>query len=299
MWAVHVDRQGRRSRYITPTPPRASGELKKRKKLFRRGWSATTLPHPRGYGYYVDIRLDTGVLRGGHYRPPMNPAEIISRLRDACTTMGVPGGADSWRDGDVIRVDYTWDQLLLNSPDPGKLPGYKTRYAYPGGNALYLSGTRRPAPRAVTIYNKTRHLLPREGELNVWRTEYRWSTPAACRRIGIVGVEDALCGLLLFAALVGAGTTRARMGAVMGRAMRDLIRDCRTVQDVRRRTARIRAQGRTRKPLGRITPVYCRIRGGKIMPSSGVGGDMEGVMINIGDGIISAFFRIFACRAPP
>lgn len=281
-WAWRSER-GRKTSYITAD----------------RGWTATVQRHPRGYGYFVVVRLDTGGRRRG-YTPPMNPAEIITRLRDACGTMGVLGGADQWRDGDIVRVDYTWDQVLPDSPDPGKIPGYKTRITYPGGNALYLSGKRRPAPRAVTIYQKSRQISMDSGSM--WRTEYRWCTPEACRRIGIVGVEDALSGLILFAALA-AGTDRAHVPAAMGRIMKDMIRECRDVRDVRRMAARIRAQASSpaRGRIERKNPV-CGVyeRSGKSdWLFRGCDGRIGKGGINIVSGSISRFLLILEVRAPP
>ena len=99
------------------------------------------------------IRLDTG--DDGTYRAPMRPGEIIARLVEACAVMGALW---SWSDGTMRRVDFTLDERRSDSPAPDHIPHFYLYESYPCGGALFLSGQKRPAARAMMIYDKTLQL---------------------------------------------------------------------------------------------------------------------------------------------
>lgn len=180
---------------------RASG-CRRKKVEFRwticgDGWRAH-IERARMRPPQVVVRLDSG--SDGGYRPPMRPDEIISRLMEACGTMGALW---SWSDGAIRRVDFTLDERRTSSPAPHHIPHFYLYESYPCGGALFLAGKKRPASRAVEIYDKTLQMQQKIDERadeswHIWRTEYRFSTRLACKKAGISSVGDALTALLVW-----------------------------------------------------------------------------------------------------
>ncbi len=222
----------------------ASG-CRRKKIAFRwmiigRGWMA----HIEG-GHLrprrIVIRLDSGSDDG--YRPPMRPGEIISRLIEACGTMGALW---SWSDGAIRRVDFTLDERRTSSPAPDHIPHFNLFEEYPCGGALFLAGKRRPASRAVEIYDKTLQLQQkideRDDEIwpHIWRTEHRFSTRAACKKAGLDTVEDALTALLVWDSIAPM-TPCEMMPEAFSLAWKRVRTECSSLADVRMLCARLRA----------------------------------------------------------
>ncbi len=187
------------------------------------------------------IRLDTG--DDGTYRAPMRPDEIISRLVEACAVM--VGGVD-WSDGTVRRVDYTLDERRETSPAPDHIPHFHLFEEYPSGGALFLAGKKRPASRAVEIYDKTVDLQRKHKTgvddlcIHIWRTEYRFSTRASCKKAGISSVEDALTALLVWD-VIAVATPCAMLPEVFSAAWKRVRTECSSLTEVRMFCARLRA----------------------------------------------------------
>jgi len=204
-----------------------------------RGWRAH-IERARMRPPRVIIRLDTG--DAGSYRPPMRPSEIIARLMEACAVMGTV----SWSDATVRRADYTLDERRSDSPAPHHIPHFYLYESYPCGGALFLAGKKRPASRAMEIYDKTLQLQQKNDERNdeicphIWRTEYRFSTRASCKKAGISTVEDALTALLVWD-IIAPMTPCAMLPEAFSTAWRRVRTECVSLSDVRRLCARIRA----------------------------------------------------------
>lgn len=187
------------------------------------------------------IRLDTG--DAGSYRAPMRPSEIISRLMEACADMGA---LCSWSDGTVRRVDFCLDERRSDSPAPDHIPHFSLFEAYPCGGALFLAGKKRPASRAVEIYDKTLQLQLKNDERvdepwpHIWRIEHRFSTRSACKKAGIDSVGDALTALLVWD-VVAPATPCEMMPQTFSAAWKRIRTECVSLSDVRRLCARIRA----------------------------------------------------------
>lgn len=188
------------------------------------------------------IRIDTGTDDG--YRPPMRPGEIIARLCEACAVMG----AVSWSDGAIRRVDFCMDERRNQSPAPDHIPHFTLFEEYPCGGALFLAGRKRPASRAVEIYDKTLQLQQKSGKddescIHIWRVEMRYSTRASAKKAGISTVEDALSALLVWD-VVAPAVLCQMMPEAFSTAWRRVRAECSSLVDVRRFCARLRASMR-------------------------------------------------------
>ncbi len=222
----------------------ASG-CRRKKVAFRwtilgRGWMA----HIEG-GHLrprrVVVRLDSG--SDGGYRPPMRPSEIIPRLYEACGTMGA---LCSWSDGTVRRIDFCMDERRAQSPAPQHIPHFYLYESYPCGGALFLAGKKRPASRAMEIYDKTLQLQLKNDERNdeswphIWRIEQRFSTRPSCKKAGLDTTEDALTALLVWD-VVAPLVPCAMLPEAFSTAWRRVRTECVSLSDVRRLCARLRA----------------------------------------------------------
>ncbi len=189
----------------------------------------------------VIVRLDSG--SDGTYRAPMRPGEIIARLYEACGTMGALW---DWRYGTVRRVDFTLDERRNSSPAPHHIPHFYLYESYPCGGALFLAGKKRPASRAMEIYDKTLQLQQKHktgvDELwpHIWRTELRFSTRASCKKAGISSVGDALTALLVWD-IIAPRVPCEMLPEIFSAAWRRVRSECSSLSDVRRVCARIRA----------------------------------------------------------
>lgn len=156
------------------------------------------------------------------------------------------GALWDWRHGAVRRVDFCMDERRTSSPAPDHIPHFALFEEYPCGGALFLAGKKRPASRAVEIYNKILQLQQKSGKvvdescIHIWRSEYRFSTRAACKKAGIDSVGDALTALLVWD-VVAPATPCELMPQTFSAAWRRIRTECSSLADVRRVCARIRA----------------------------------------------------------
>ncbi len=156
------------------------------------------------------------------------------------------GSLWGWEYGTVRRVDYTLDERRAQSPAPQHIPHFYLYESYPCGGALFLAGKRRPASRAIMIYDKTVALQLKSGKdddetwPHIWRTELRFSTRASAKKAGISSVEDALTALLVWD-VIAPMTPCEMLPETFSTAWRRVRSECSSLADVRRVCARIRA----------------------------------------------------------
>jgi hypothetical protein len=269
----------------------------------------------------------------------MRPWEVAARLAYVCDILDV----GEWRDGVVRRCDYTLDELCPSSPAPEKIPHFYLDATYKNGGALFLSGKKpaegekrkKPASRALVVYDKTVQLTAQLLEAlstekgddiscvcHMWRVEYRFSTRAACAKIGLSTVEDALTGLLVWDA-IAPETPCAMLPEVFSLAWKRIRTECSSLAEARMLCARLRASlrglpgDRPRKDIiaaekggERCDRGYCGERGKDAEDyycspereplfakgGEGIGGGGDIIRGGGGRGIASLFFR---ARGPP